>query len=120
VELERPVLTLATPDRLLLQFDMLADEAQNLHWSVAHCDADWRRDDLEPYEFMNGFEQGEIENYDFSFTTLQLAKGGLPEASFGAPSLAEPLEANVTMSEGGNLYLFRGEKKRPVKVALNK
>ena len=69
VELERPVLTLGRGERLVLQFDMLADEAENLRWSIAHCDADWRRDDLEPYDFMNGFEQGEIENYDFSFTT---------------------------------------------------
>ena len=69
VELERPVLTLGKSERMSLQFDMLADEAQNLRYSIAHCDADWRRDDLEPYEFMNGFEQGEIENYEFSFTT---------------------------------------------------
>lgn len=69
VELERPVLTMGRGERMLLQFDLLADEAESLHWSVAHCDADWRRDNLEPYEFMNGFEQGEIENYDFSFTT---------------------------------------------------
>lgn len=71
VELERPVLTLGAGERMLLQFDLLVDEAQNLRYSIAHCDAHWRRDDLEPFEFMNGFEQGEIENYEFSFTTLR-------------------------------------------------
>lgn len=71
VELEAPVLTLGAGEHMLLQFDLLADEAENLRYSIAHCDADWRRDDLEPYEFMMGFESAEIENFEFSFTTLR-------------------------------------------------
>lgn len=71
VELEAPVLTMGAGERMLLQFDVLADEAENLRYTIAHCDADWRRDDLEAYEMMNGFEGGEIENVEFSFTTLR-------------------------------------------------
>lgn len=71
VELEAPVLTLGKGERMLLQFDILADEAESLRYTIAHCDADWRRDELEPYDFMNGFESGEIENIEFSFTTLR-------------------------------------------------
>lgn len=75
VELEAPVLTMGTDgmakERMLLQFDVLADEAENLHYTIVHCDADWHRDDLEPHEFMYGFENGEIENIEFSFTTLR-------------------------------------------------
>lgn len=71
VELEAPVLTLGAGERMLLTFDLLADEAENLRYTIAHCDADWRRDDLEPYEFMTGFEYGDIENIEFSFTTLR-------------------------------------------------
>ncbi|MBR1549326.1 MAG: DUF5103 domain-containing protein [Bacteroidales bacterium] len=69
VELEAPVLTMGGGERMLLQFDVLADEGENLHYTLAHCDAQWVRDDLEPYEFMSGFERGEIENIEFSFTT---------------------------------------------------
>ncbi len=71
VELEAPVLTLGAGERLLLQFDILADEGENLRYSIAHCDADWRRDGLEPYDFISGFEYGDIENIEFSFTTLR-------------------------------------------------
>jgi hypothetical protein len=71
VELEAPVLTLDAGERLLLQFDILADEGENLRYSIAHCDADWRRDGLEPYDFISGFEYGDIENIEFSFTTLR-------------------------------------------------
>lgn len=75
VELEAPVLTVnalgESEGGLLLQFDVLADEGENLRYTIAHCDRHWRRDDLEPYEFMTGFEQGAIENIEFSFTTLR-------------------------------------------------
>ncbi len=71
VELEAPVLTLGAGERMVLQFDVLADEAEALQYSIGHCDAEWRRDDLEPYEFMTGFESATIEDYEFSFTTLR-------------------------------------------------
>lgn len=69
VELEAPVLTLGSTDRLRLQFDVLSDQPEHLRYTIAHCDADWRRDDLEPYEFLSGFESGIVEGYDFSFVT---------------------------------------------------
>jgi hypothetical protein len=37
------------------------------------------------------------------YTTLVIADGNLPEASFGAPSFAEPLEVNVTMSDTSDI-----------------
>lgn len=67
--LEPPVLTLEGGGSLRLEFDVLSDEAENLRCTLAHCDAEWRRDDLEPYEFMTGFESLPIDDYDFSFTT---------------------------------------------------
>lgn len=69
-ELLTPVLTLGERGRLTLEFDVLGTEPEALRWSIRHCDRHWLPDDLEPQEFMNGFEQGTVENYDFSFTTL--------------------------------------------------
>ena len=71
VELEAPLLTMGGGERMLLQFDLLADEVESLRYTIGHCDAEWRRDGLEPYEYMTGFESGEIENYDLSITTLR-------------------------------------------------
>lgn len=75
VVLEAPVLTFnsngETEEGMLLQFDILADEGDNLRYSISHCDRHWQRDSLEPYEFMTGFEHGDIENIEFSFTTLR-------------------------------------------------
>lgn len=69
--LEAPLLTLGREGELLvLEFDLLETEARSLRWHVGHCDADWRRDDLGPQEFMSGWNEGPIDSYDFSFTTL--------------------------------------------------
>ena len=70
VELEAPVLLLGGDDRLLLRFDVLGAEADNYRYRIQHCDSRWKVDDMEPYEYINGFEEGPIENYNPSFTTL--------------------------------------------------
>ena len=70
VELEPPVLMLGGDDRLLLRFDVLGAEAENFRYRIRHCNSHWEVDDLEPYEFLNGFEEGPVENYNSSFTTL--------------------------------------------------
>ena len=70
VELEPPVLMLGGDDRLLLRFDVLGAEAENVRYRIRHCNSHWEVDDLEPYEFLNGFEEGPVENYNSSFTTL--------------------------------------------------
>ncbi len=70
VELEAPVLTLGDGERLLLRFDVLGAEMGNYRYRIEHCDSQWQKDDLEPYEYMNGFEEGPVEGYESSFTTL--------------------------------------------------
>ena len=69
-EMLTPVLTLGERGRMTLEFDILDAEPQHVSWSVSHCDRHWQRDDLEPQEFMTGFESGTVDDYDFSFTTL--------------------------------------------------
>ena len=70
VEGERPVLVLGSEDRLLLRFDVLGAEVEGYRYKIQHCDSRWQVDELEPYEYMNGFEEGPINNYNGSFTTL--------------------------------------------------
>ncbi len=69
VELEAPVLTLGSSDQLLLRFDVMGPEADNYRWRIRHCDRRWQPDDLEPYDYISGFEEGAVDNYNTSFTT---------------------------------------------------
>lgn len=70
VELEPPVLVLGSDDRLLLRFDVMGAETDNYRYRIQHCDSHWQVDDLEPNEYISGFEEAPIENYSSSFTTL--------------------------------------------------
>ena len=69
VELEQPVLTLEGEERLLLRFDVLGAEVGSYRYRIQHCNSRWQVDDLEPFEFINGFEEGPVEGYNSSFTT---------------------------------------------------
>ena len=69
-EREFPVLTLDGDGRMVLEFDVLRAQPEALHWHFVHCDRHWAADGLDPVEFINGFVEGTIDDYDFSFTTL--------------------------------------------------
>lgn len=71
IALEMPLLTLGGEDHLVLSFDILGEQPEMLQYRIVHCDRDWKKDDMEPYEYYSGFEVGNIENYESSFTTLQ-------------------------------------------------
>lgn len=70
-ELEAPVITLESGQRLELSFDLLLDQPLDLQYTLSHCDSHWRPDSLEAYEFIAGFATATITTYDFSFTTLR-------------------------------------------------
>lgn len=70
VELESPILLLGSDERLLLRFDVLGAETDNYRYRIQHCDGQWHVDDMESNEYISGFEEGPIENYNSSFTTL--------------------------------------------------
>ena len=70
VELEAPIMLLGSDERLLLRFDVLGAETDNYRYRIQHCDHQWRVDNMEPNEYISGFEEGPIENYNSSFTTM--------------------------------------------------
>lgn len=71
IELEAPVLTLGSDERLALSFDLLEDQPRDLRYRFIHCDRNWNGDELEPFEYYSGFEEQHIDDYRSSFTTLQ-------------------------------------------------
>lgn len=67
--LSEAIAVLGTDDRICIAFDRLADDREYLRYSLTHCDARWRPSGLVDSEFLNGFNEGTIDNYDFSQTT---------------------------------------------------
>jgi len=71
VPLSLPVIGLANGEQLQLAFDDLNAEYQDYTYTVIHCDRNWEPSDIPPTEYINGFMEENIMNYDFSFNTVQ-------------------------------------------------
>jgi len=66
-----PIISLNDTKQLLLSFDELEKEVKEFSYKIIHCTADWQPSDLQPYEYVNGFEEDQITDYQYSFNTLQ-------------------------------------------------
>lgn len=70
-ELSPPLIKFNTDERLMLSFDDLDADYKVWQYTVIHCDATWNPTDLWPNEYIDGFTDGFIRDYKFSFNTLQ-------------------------------------------------
>ena len=57
-------------DRLVIEFDEMADETRWLRWSVEHCDAQWRPESLTVSEFTEGMNEATVDDVAYSQGTL--------------------------------------------------
>ena len=65
-----PVIFLDSSDRLTISFDELADDRRYMRYELIHCNAFWRSDGLVDTEFLDGFNEGTVDDYQFSQATL--------------------------------------------------
>ena len=66
-----PLIHLSFKDSLLLSFDDLIGDPQNYAYTLIHCNADWTPSDLMESEYLEGFYEVPITDYQFSFNTIQ-------------------------------------------------
>lgn len=71
VDFTIPIIKLESSEKLILKFDILSEEPQQLNYTIIHCNSDWTQSDLRPQEYIEGFEQGYIENYSHSINTIE-------------------------------------------------
>ncbi len=64
-----PVIALEAGGRIAIDFDILTEEREFLRYSLEHCDARWRPSGLVESEFLEGFNEGVIEDYQYSGAT---------------------------------------------------
>jgi len=70
-ELGNPLIHLNYKDSLLLSFDDLSNRPKRYMYSLIHCNADWTPSDLLQNEYLEGFYEEPLIDYDFSFNTIQ-------------------------------------------------
>ncbi len=65
-----PIINLGEP--LTLTFDVLNGEEADFYYKITHHNFDWTLSDLSQGEYMEGFDDVRIYNYQNSFNTLQI------------------------------------------------
>lgn len=71
VDFSLPILRLGSEDKIILKFDELVEENKQYSYSIIHCNSDWTKSELQPQEYIEGFEHGIIENHLNSVNTIQ-------------------------------------------------
>lgn len=69
-EFSYPILELNSDKQLILEFDDLNETATDYSYTFIHCDSDWEPSNLNPVEYLKGFEEEHIQDYESSFNTL--------------------------------------------------
>jgi len=58
-------------EKLLLSFDDLNADGHTYSYKIEHCDLGWKKSDLSQSEYIDGFAEDRIRDYENSFNTLQ-------------------------------------------------
>lgn len=64
-----PVITLQEGERMELSFDELSHDYHRYQYTLTHCNADWTPSDLSEIDYLNGFNNNPIDNYETSVNT---------------------------------------------------
>lgn len=64
-----PIIALNTNDHIIISFDQFANDYSYLRYSLIHCNSQWQPSGLVDPEFVDGFNLGEIDDYEFSQLT---------------------------------------------------
>ena len=65
-----PLISLYSHQNLTCHFDDLEGGLKTYYYTLIHCDARWLPSDLQPNEYLKGFDNEEIRDYTYSFNTI--------------------------------------------------
>lgn len=66
-----PVFSLASNTGVNLSFDDFSKDDRNYGYTIAYCNYDWTISSLIPADYLDGFSEDILQNYDFSNATKQ-------------------------------------------------
>lgn len=65
-EFAPPVIVLGTDDKLTFSFDHLSDDRAYFRYRFIHCNANWQPSSLVDSEIIDGFNEGIVNDFDYS------------------------------------------------------
>lgn len=69
-QLLAPVISLNSTDKLRLVFDDMSPEFYQFSYTFIHCTEDWQTSDLNQMDYLNGFFEEDITQYEFSLNAI--------------------------------------------------
>lgn len=69
-DMSPPLMVLNTDENLKLSFDDLDADYKEYLFTIVHCDANWKPSDLRQNEYIDGYYEDYIYEYDYSFNTV--------------------------------------------------
>jgi hypothetical protein len=67
--LSYPVLRLGSQDQIQVSFDQMSHISRNYSYAIIHCNADWTQSSLFEMEYIDGFANSTIDDYEMSMNT---------------------------------------------------
>lgn len=67
--LSYPIIKNKSDEKLVLHFDFLGNQIETYYYTFIHCTKDWEKSDIFPTDFLDGFSENQIEDYNPSFNT---------------------------------------------------
>ncbi|MFA8450498.1 MAG: type IX secretion system plug protein domain-containing protein [Bacteroidales bacterium] len=67
-DLAEPIIEL-NAGQLRLAFDDFSNDVKNYRYTIVHCDHKWNQSQINSFEYLQGFEENDIQNYKFSRNT---------------------------------------------------
>ncbi|MBI9065910.1 MAG: DUF5103 domain-containing protein [Salinivirgaceae bacterium] len=68
-ELSYPAIELNSKQKIQIEFDDLSLDSKDYYYQIIHCNNDWTSSELFSDEFMDGFNENSVNNYEFSINT---------------------------------------------------
>ena len=69
-QLLAPVIRLNSTDKLRLSFDDMSPESYQFKYTFVHCTEDWQTSDLDQMDYLDGFFEEDITQYEFSLNAI--------------------------------------------------
>ncbi len=65
-DLAVPVIELGSDQELEISFDLMTYDNASYNYKIVHCNADWQESGISSMEYIEGFDNGTIDDYEYS------------------------------------------------------
>lgn len=108
IDMSDPIISLDSDDKIEISFDEMSRNPRDLVYSVEHCTALWEKSDLDKIDYLEGFDQQDVTEYEYARNTT---------FDYTHYSITLPND-DVRMSLSGNYVVKIADREKPDSVLM--